>query len=85
MTSPAEEIRRQLEESARVKQSFSNELIDRIAQFAAADAAGFHAILAVREGKLKTREVNVEGTMNQYFAFVEAVTDEFDRRIEAKR
>lgn len=61
------------------------EAIDRIAQFAAADAAGFHAILAVREGKLKGREVNVEGTMNQYLAFVEAVTDEFDRRIEAKR
>jgi D-sedoheptulose 7-phosphate isomerase len=34
MTSPAEEIRRQLEESARVKQSFSDELIGRIAQFA---------------------------------------------------
>ena len=61
------------------------EAIDRIAKFAASDAAGFQAILAVREGKLKEREVNVEGTMNQYFAFVEAVTDEFDRRIEAKR
>src|SRR6202140_1105225 len=34
MTSSAEEIRRQLEESARVKQSFSGELISRIAQFA---------------------------------------------------
>jgi D-sedoheptulose 7-phosphate isomerase len=34
MTSTAEEIRRQLEESARVKQSFSNELVGRIAQFA---------------------------------------------------
>jgi D-sedoheptulose 7-phosphate isomerase len=34
MTSPAEEIRRQLEESARVKLSFSGELINRIAQFA---------------------------------------------------
>jgi D-sedoheptulose 7-phosphate isomerase len=34
MTSPVEEIRRQLEESARVKQSFSGELIGRIAQFA---------------------------------------------------
>jgi predicted nucleotidyltransferase len=61
------------------------EAIDRVAKFAAADAAGFHAILAVREGKLKEREVNVEGAMNQYFAFVEAVTDEFDRRIESKR
>jgi D-sedoheptulose 7-phosphate isomerase len=34
MASPTEEIRRQLEESARVKQSFSAELIGRIAQFA---------------------------------------------------
>jgi D-sedoheptulose 7-phosphate isomerase len=39
MTSPAEEIRRQLEESARVKQSFSAELIGRIAQFAEKSAA----------------------------------------------
>ena len=34
MASPTEEIRRQLEESARLKQSFSAELIGRIAQFA---------------------------------------------------
>jgi D-sedoheptulose 7-phosphate isomerase len=34
MTSPAEEIRRQLDESARIKLSFSDELINRIAQFA---------------------------------------------------
>jgi D-sedoheptulose 7-phosphate isomerase len=39
MTSTAEEIRRQLEESARVKQSFSAELIGRIAQFAEKSAA----------------------------------------------
>jgi D-sedoheptulose 7-phosphate isomerase len=39
MSSSAEEIRRQLEESARVKQSFSNELIARIAQFAEKSAA----------------------------------------------
>jgi len=39
MTSPAEEIRRQLEESARVKQSFSDELISRIARFAEKSAA----------------------------------------------
>jgi D-sedoheptulose 7-phosphate isomerase len=39
MGSPAEEIRRQLEESARVKQSFSGELIGRIAQFAEKSAA----------------------------------------------
>jgi hypothetical protein len=43
MTSPAEEIRRQLEESARVKQSFSSELIGRIAQFAEKSAAALGA------------------------------------------
>ena len=39
MAPSAEEIRRQLEESARVKQSFSDELIGRIAQFAEKSAA----------------------------------------------
>jgi D-sedoheptulose 7-phosphate isomerase len=39
MASSAEEIRRQLEESARVKQSFSSELIARIGQFAEKSAA----------------------------------------------
>jgi len=43
MTSPAEEIRRQIEESARVKQSFSGELIGRIAQFAEKSAAALRA------------------------------------------
>jgi D-sedoheptulose 7-phosphate isomerase len=42
MTSSAEEIRRQLEESARVKQSFSSELIGRIAQFVEKSAAALH-------------------------------------------
>jgi D-sedoheptulose 7-phosphate isomerase len=43
MASSAEEIRRQLEESARVKQSFSGELIGRIGQFAEKSAAALHA------------------------------------------
>jgi D-sedoheptulose 7-phosphate isomerase len=43
MASYAEEIRRQLEESARVKQSFSNELVGRIAQFAEKSAAALRA------------------------------------------
>jgi D-sedoheptulose 7-phosphate isomerase len=34
MASPEEEIRRQLEQSARLKQSFSHELVGRIAEFA---------------------------------------------------
>jgi D-sedoheptulose 7-phosphate isomerase len=43
MGSSAEEIRRQLEESARVKQSFSDELIGRIAQFSEKSAAALRA------------------------------------------
>jgi D-sedoheptulose 7-phosphate isomerase len=43
MPSPAEEIRRQLEESARVKRSFSDELIGRLAQFAERSAAALRA------------------------------------------
>src|SRR3979409_2607767 len=39
MPASTQEIRRQLEESARVKQSFSGELIGRIAQFAEKSAA----------------------------------------------
>ncbi len=43
MASFAEEIRRQLEESARVKQSFSDELIGRIAEFSEKSAAALRA------------------------------------------
>src|SRR5712671_7680474 len=43
MTSPTEEIRHQLEESARVKRSFSGELIGRIAQFVEKSAAALRA------------------------------------------
>jgi D-sedoheptulose 7-phosphate isomerase len=43
MASSAEEIKRQLAESARVKQSFSSELIDRIAQFAEKSAAALRS------------------------------------------
>jgi predicted nucleotidyltransferase len=60
------------------------EAIDRAAKFSGADPAGFHTILGVREGTLKERDLNLEYTLNQYFAFVEAVTDSFDRRMDAK-
>jgi D-sedoheptulose 7-phosphate isomerase len=43
MASSAEEIRRQLAESARVKQSFSTELIGRIAQFAEKSVAALRS------------------------------------------
>src|SRR5215469_13722409 len=43
MASAAEEIRRQLAESARIKQSFSDELVARIAQFAEKSATALRA------------------------------------------
>lgn len=43
MASSAEEIRRQLQESARVKQAFSDQLVARIAQFAEKSAAALQA------------------------------------------
>ena len=43
MASFADEIRRQLEESARVKQSFSDELVGRIGQFAEKSAAALRS------------------------------------------
>jgi hypothetical protein len=59
------------------------EAIERIAKFAGADPAGFQTILGVREGKLKGRDLNIENTLNQYFAFVEEVTEKFDRQVDA--
>ena len=43
MASSNDEIRRQLEESARIKQNFPDELVSRIAQFAEKSAAALHA------------------------------------------
>jgi predicted nucleotidyltransferase len=61
------------------------EAIDRIAKFAGSDPAGFQTILGLREGKLSERGIDIEKTLNQYFAFVEAVTEKFDRQLDAKK
>jgi phosphoheptose isomerase len=42
MASSAEKIRRLLEESGRLKRSFSDELVGRIGQFAEKNAAALH-------------------------------------------
>lgn len=59
------------------------EAIDRIAKFAAADPAGFQTILGLREGKVRDRDIDMEKTLNLYFSFVAAVTDKFDRQLDA--
>ncbi len=61
------------------------EAIDRISKFASADPNGFYAILEYREGKREAQQIDVEETLNQYFAFVEAVTNEFDRQLDARK
>jgi hypothetical protein len=61
-----------------------SEAIEKIAHWAAADPAGFHTILKMREGKLGERDIDAEKTLNRYFTFVEAVTDKFDRQLDAK-
>ena len=61
------------------------EAIERVAQFAHADPGAFLAILEIREGKRKQREIDAEETLEKYFAFVEAVTDEFDRKLDARK
>ena len=60
------------------------EAIERIAKFANADPGGFQTILDFREGKREMQEIDIEKTLNQYFVFAEAVTDQFDRRLDAK-
>jgi hypothetical protein len=61
------------------------EAIDRMARFAHADPSGFLTILEFREGKRKAREIDIEEILERYFAFVEAVTDEFDRQLDARK
>jgi hypothetical protein len=58
--------------------------IERVAQFAHADPGAFLTILEIREGKLKQKGIAVEETLRRYFAFVETVTDEFDRQLAAR-
>lgn len=61
------------------------EAIERIAKWATADPSGFLAILRLREGKTGARDIEVEKTLNQYFMFVEAATDKFDKQLDANR
>lgn len=60
------------------------EAIERVGRFAHADPAGFFTILDFREGKRKQQDIVVEETLQRYFTFVEAVTDEFDRQLDAR-
>jgi hypothetical protein len=58
------------------------EAVDRVAKLTGADASGFLAVLDFREKKKKEKDIDVADTARSYFAFVEAVTDEVDRRLD---
>jgi hypothetical protein len=58
------------------------EAVERAAKLTGADASGFLAVLDFREKKKKEKDIDVAATARSYFALVEAVTDEVDRRLE---
>jgi hypothetical protein len=58
--------------------------VDALAALTGADPSAFHAILELREGKRKESHLDVEVTLHTYLEFVEVVTNEVDRRLEAQ-
>jgi hypothetical protein len=54
-----------------------------VAALTGADPSAFHAMLDLREGKRKPSSVDVEASLHAYLEFVELVTDEVDRRLDA--
>jgi hypothetical protein len=59
------------------------EAVERAAKLSGADATGFLTVLDFREKKKNVKDIDVAATARSYFALVEAVTDEVDRRLEA--
>lgn len=58
--------------------------VDGVAKLAGADPASFHLILDMRGGKATRRGVDVEESLHGYLEFVEVVTNEVDRGLEAQ-
>jgi len=59
------------------------EAVDGLASLAGADPSAFHAVLDFREGKRKESPIDIEATLQTYLEFVEVVTNEVDRRLDA--
>jgi predicted nucleotidyltransferase len=58
--------------------------VDALASLTGADPSAFHAILDLREGKRKESQLDIEATLHTYLEFVEIVTNEVDRRLQAQ-
>lgn len=59
------------------------EAIVAVAAITGADPSAFHTVLDLREGKRKRGDVDVEASLHAYLEFVEVVTNEVDRRLDA--
>jgi predicted nucleotidyltransferase len=57
--------------------------VDSAASLSGGNPAGFHAILDLREGKRKEKDIDIEVALQTYLEFVEVVTNEVDRRLES--
>jgi predicted nucleotidyltransferase len=60
------------------------EAIDGVASLTGGNPAAFRAILDLREGKSKLRQIDIEDTLHAYLELVELVANEVDRRLEAQ-
>jgi hypothetical protein len=58
------------------------EAVTAAAALTAADPAAFQSLLEVREGKRKKDAIDVETSLHSYLAFVEALTNEVDHRLD---
>ncbi len=56
-------------------------VVDALSGLLGFDASGFHAVLDVREGKLREIQVDVLKTCDSYLAAVTRVAEEIDRRL----
>ena len=62
----------------------AREAVDTIASVTGGNPSGFHTILDWRAGKRKEKEIDIEATLQVYLEFVEIVTNEVDRRLDAE-
>jgi predicted nucleotidyltransferase len=61
------------------------EAVEKAAQLVGGNPAPFLTVLEAREGKRKAAEIDVEATLHGYLELVELITNEVDRRLQARR
>jgi hypothetical protein len=58
--------------------------VEAMASLTGANPSAFLAVLDLREGKRKEREIDIEASLHAYLEFVEVVTSEVDRRFASQ-